>query len=867
LKNNFINLVSLLTGLVFLQVWGNTVQAQSPGIKDSLLNVLKYYKANNIEDSNTVFLYQKLVDASADTDLKESLSYAEDALRIANKLGKKDFIASSYNFFGKVYRDQGLTELALRTFFKVLKIWEELGDKRAQTFALNDVGNIYFDQKDYPRAEQFYKQALQIGKSIDFKEGMSVSLNNLGLVQTYQKRNAQALPYFMRALELRKQLNDPTLVPHSHNYIAKTYFKLGQYDSAIAHFNEGIKLCKPIVAQANSLMGAMYGSLAQLYVKQGDEQQALSYFIMAEELYKKYNNERSLAVLYAGMGDYYKQAGETKKALQYYLKANSLAESHQLLDFSKEINKGISELYAGMKNYDLAYKYYVKYASLEDSLAKNNNLRQILSLAHRYELDKKEDALKDAESFNRYQHAKLLSAQRNTQLLIVVILASILTVVLLIYFYWHKSKINKQLHLHNDIIEKQNAEIEEKNKELLIAKEVAESVAQHKSDFLSNMSHEIRTPMSGIMGFVNLLLEDKSLNEEQRTRLLSINYSADKLMHIINDVLHLSTIEAGSILLERQPLNIRKFCEEIISNIQASQINSNVKFALNIQQNVPKTIIADPTRLYQILLNLLGNAKKFTHQGWIRLNIFAEETPQPDKVLIRFEIADTGIGIPADKLESIFESFQQANSGIIKKYGGTGLGLAIARKLVHLKGGKISVASKVGEGSTFTVEIPFSYTDDTYANITKQVEINRNIDLSGMRVLLVEDNEINQMVISQQLKKWNVLVEVAKDGYTALETLKQKLFDLVLLDIQMPGINGFETVKEIRYSKTYTIINPFVPVIGLTADVFDETRRNALIAGMNDVLTKPAKPADLHMLLSRYYTPAEVTPTKEAKYR
>ncbi|MGZ5303751.1 MAG: tetratricopeptide repeat protein, partial [Bacteroidia bacterium] len=831
----------VVLGLLFLMAWNSTANAKSTALTDSLEAKLKQHTLLKLEDHSTVKLLQTLVDVYAHENLPKALSYTHNALVIADKVGDQELIATSYNFFGRVYRDQGLLELALESFYKSLYIWQKLKDKEACTFSLNDVGNIYFDRQDYTQALHNYNKAYQLSASFNFKNGMAVSLNNKALVQQKQRNYHAALKNFLAALALRKQLSDPTLVPHSHNYIGTVYTDLKNYDSALYHYYQAEKLCHPIESSVHGILGYVYRNTAQCYIRLNNIAKAREYFLLAEDIFKRYNSIGMLASLNHEIGYFYASQGNYKDAEFYFVRGIDLAKQRNAQPIIQELYKSYSAVLYEKGDYKNAYKNQLKYEQIKDSLASAGNTRRIISIQHQYEMHKQEKALQDAEEYTRFQKAELESAQRTTQLLIVIMLAVILTVALLVYFFLHKIKINNKLRSHYEIIEQQNAEIEEKNRALLIAKNHAESSAQHKSEFLSNMSHEIRTPMSGIIGFVNLLLEDQQLNDEQRKKLHSIYYSADKLMHIINDILHLSTIEAGSIVLEKQPINLRKFCDEILSNIKASLSHNKVNFALNIQQNVPKTIIGDPTRLYQILSNLLGNARKFTHQGWIRLNVSAELLDD-DRVNVIFEIADTGIGIPADKLDTIFNSFEQANSGILRKYGGTGLGLTITKKLVHLKGGKISVSSQLGVGSIFKVELPFTYTNNTTETVPAQDKKSNKTSLEGMRVLLVEDNEINQMVIGQQLKRWGVKVRIANDGYSALESLKQELFDLILLDIQLPGINGFETVKEIRNSKTYTIINPFVPVIGLTADVFDETRHEALAAGMNDVLTKPAKP-------------------------
>ncbi|RYD80165.1 MAG: tetratricopeptide repeat protein [Sphingobacteriales bacterium] len=856
MRENLHRLLLLAIAILFLQ--HRPANAATGQIQDSLEAQFDIYKRNNIENASTVKLLQILVDNCANEDLPKALYYAQEALRIAEKTGDKKLIATSYNFFGRIYREQGLYELASVSFYKSLHLWEKLNDADAIAFSLNDVGNIYYDQGDYDKAYELYNKALSICKANNLKSAMAVSLNNMGLVKHKQNDNIAALKYYKSALDVRKQITaDATLIPHSHNYLGQVYADLGLYDSALYHFSQAARLCLPVADKEHGLLGTIYCNTAQTYILLSQDAKADYFYNLAENIYKKYNNLGSLAELYIEKGTFKAKQRKYAEAEAIFRQAITYATQYNAQPLLEEIYKSLALLYQDQGKFKEAYNAQFAYERIKDSLASSGNMRRILSIQHQYELEKKEGALKDVEELNKYQHAALVSAQRTTRLLIILSVAGIITMLFLVYFYIHKTQVNNQLRLHSDIIEKQNAEIEEKNKAMMAAKEQAENSALAKSEFLSSMSHEIRTPMSGIIGFVNLLLEDNLLSLDQREKLLSINYSADKLMHIINDVLHLSSIEAGSVVLEREPMNIRKLAEELISNIKAGVTNQDVQFALNIQQNVPRSVMGDPTRLYQILLNLLGNAKKFTHKGWIRLNIYAEP-PVNNWVNIVFEVADTGIGIASNKLDSIFNSFEQADNGIIHKYGGTGLGLSITKKLVLLKKGKITVKSEPGKGSAFIVDLPFECTEDVMETPVTPVKSTAIMNLEGMRVLLVEDNEINQLVISQQMKKWLVEVKIVNDGYSALESLKQELFDAVLLDIQLPGIDGFETVREIRNSKTYTIINPFVPVIGLTADVFDETRKHAITAGMNDLLTKPAKPEDIYQSLAKYYSPTEM---------
>lgn len=416
---------------------------------------------------------------------------------------------------------------------------------------------------------------------------------------------------------------------------------------------------------------------------------------------------------------------------------------------------------------------------------------------------------------------------------------------------------------HNEIIGvavfAQDITDKKRNEEALLkAKNEALQAAQAKSDFLSNMSHEIRTPMNAIIGITDLLL-DKLAIPENREYLQSIKYSADNLLHIINDILDLSKIEAGKVELEEEPFNLEQKINELKRTFQPKANEKKIELITTITNDVPVYVKGDQFRLNQILLNLISNAIKFTSKGSITVRVELKKGSAENCTLL-FSVTDSGIGIAEDKLNSIFDTFTQAYTDTTRKFGGTGLGLAISKNLVQLQQGYMGVHSKLGAGSTFYFEIPYkTVSPQEIKNIVPQQ--NQMIDdalkknnaslLSGARILLVEDNSLNQFVAKQLLKKWESEVAVAETGVEALHMLAETEFDIVLMDLQMPEMNGFEATAQIRSGAT-TVLNPKIPIIALTADAFEETRKRVIEAGMNDFITKPFKQDDLYGKISRH---------------
>lgn len=394
-----------------------------------------------------------------------------------------------------------------------------------------------------------------------------------------------------------------------------------------------------------------------------------------------------------------------------------------------------------------------------------------------------------------------------------------------------------------DITEKKQNEFA-----LLKAKDEALKAASAKSDFLSNMSHEIRTPMNAIMGITELLMQrlEDPLNIEY---LESIKLSADNLLYVINDILDLSKIESGKINFEHTPFSPATQLNEIKKSFEYQAKEKNIELIVEPNKNVPESILGDPFRLNQILINLIGNAIKFTPSGSVTVSVDVKEESE-NFCTLTYCVQDTGIGISQHKFNAIFESFNQAYTDTSRKFGGTGLGLTITKNLVELQGGKIWLKSEEGKGSSFYFEIKFEKTNRQSSNIPEvkipqplsSTIVNRSLD--GARILLVEDNNMNQFLANQILKKWDAIVTFAETGKEALEAVKNNSFDIILMDLQMPEMNGYDATKEIR-SGAHGKCKPEIPIIALTADAFEETKMRVLQTGMNDFITKPFKQDEL----------------------
>ncbi|MDQ3111764.1 MAG: ATP-binding protein [Bacteroidota bacterium] len=386
-------------------------------------------------------------------------------------------------------------------------------------------------------------------------------------------------------------------------------------------------------------------------------------------------------------------------------------------------------------------------------------------------------------------------------------------------------------------------EQKELERQLIIAKELAEEASLLKGRFLANMSHEIRTPMNAIVGFTELLVKTK-LDKKQKDYVHTIRSSGKNLMVIINDVLDYSKIEAGMMTIEKTTMSIRGIFDTLAVMFSETAKGKKLKITFAAHKNIPEIVLGDPTRLTQIITNLAGNAIKFTDKGTINVHARVSKKNKTN-ALIEFSVTDTGIGIPADKLTSIFDRFNQASNDTTRKYGGTGLGLSIVKSIAELQGGTVNVKSKPGNGSVFTVVIPFGLAGATEkipgAKKTKQPKS----VVAGISILLVEDNVINQKLAKIILADMGIKTETAGNGKEAIGKIKIKKYDLVLMDMQMPVLGGYEAAGVIRKK-----LKSEVPIIAMTANALDGEREKCLAAGMNEYISKPIDSNGLYEKIS-----------------
>ena len=513
------------------------------------------------------------------------------------------------------------------------------------------------------------------------------------------------------------------------------------------------------------------------------------------------------------------------------------------------------------------------FAALDEG--KPDEAREIL-FSEEYEREKRTYAAGMQEIMSQLRARGTTRAETGERVFRYTILAEVIALSLLALFWWRLVRVIRRridernsamavLASWNDALETRVAErtraietrdrkLVETNRELIVAREHAQESSRLKSQFLANMSHEIRTPMNALMAMNSLMLR-ADLSDEQRRRARVIQNSSNDLLNLLNDILDISRIEAGKLEIELIRFDLAELVDDLSAAMLPTVRDKGLELITRIHPAVPTRLVSDPLRVRQILANLLSNAIKFTPEGQVRVDVTAGVTTEGDACL-RFDVTDTGIGFPKEHAARVFEAFTQLDASVSRRFGGSGLGLAIVRQLVHLLGGKAGVESEEGKGSNFWVELPILLDSAADAGDVPRVASARddNDPLSrglrhDLRVLLVEDNEVNQAVATEILTNAGCEVALAENGEVALRLTADDTFDLVFMDCQMPVMDGYETTKRIRARESGDV---HLTIVALTAHAMTEERQRCLDAGMDDYLTKPIDMGRLKAILLRY---------------
>ncbi|MBK0370817.1 tetratricopeptide repeat-containing hybrid sensor histidine kinase/response regulator [Flavobacterium agrisoli] len=692
----------------------------------------------------------------------------------------------------------------------------------------NKIANYNLSLKKTDKAIFFTKKAIEYSLRKKLTSETAFETFKLGKLYYSNKEYDLALKNFNRSILYYNKLQPQTNKGLVYFYLGLTQIAKENYSASENYFDISTEIFQTLGVSDTSGALNLKASNAYLQKKQYD---------LAKKTLKKTTEKKTIASLSKAKSESFYQLGiienelKSDSAIVFLEKALQLNSQRDDLNQKSKILLAISKYYKNKHDYDRAYTYLDEHFQLKHHIQEINNAKtEYLA----YKTYKKNELLNEAHQREK-EEIEAENSEKYTQLV------SILAIGLISIL----SLLSLSLYKNNIIRNQNNIVLKEKNHELLIAKNKAEKASKARAEFLSTVSHELRTPLNAINGITHLLMQEKP-KKSQIGYLESLKFSGNYLSTFINEILEINKIESNKLEIEKISFNLKELMTNIKSSLIEMASSNNNEFILNVDEKIPTNLIGDPTKLAQIVMNLINNALKFTQNGQVKVMVNLSEIQNETTALLHFQVIDTGIGIPADKLQTVFESFSQGSVEVNRKYGGTGLGLTIVKKLVEILGGKIKLKSEVGKGSTFSFNLKFDITPVSEVSIEEVDEIYNDAILKNKRILLVEDNKINQMITKKMLQNKEMECFIIDNGEQAIETLKAESYDLVLMDVHLPGINGTTATQSIRAFDTKT------PIIALTAISLEENRDSLLAFGMNDVITKPFVPEEFYAIIAKY---------------
>lgn len=651
------------------------------------------------------------------------------------------------------------------------------------------------------------------------------ALGGLAYIFRYQREFESAMDYYRREGELAKNIGDHVHQIGALRGAGGILMEQGNVEKAEAKYREALQLSE--IEALPRMQAVLQVELANVQVARQKFAEAKKEMLAALPIFQGQGAITWASYLQARLAEVLLELGEKQEALQMAENGLALAQKHGLRKEELDNLTVLPNICADLGLWKQALEYSLSYESARDSLRNDAISTELARLDVRQQQVR--DSLLRMEQLEKERYefeANVAKAEGQRNLFLLIGLGVLLLVAGLWSRLRHIRKTGRELAYGNERI------AEEKLR--------AERSEMVKDQFLANMSHEIRTPMNAIMGMTASLRRGDKLPGQDRY-LDAIAQSSSNLLVILNDILDLGKLEEGKMDLEEVPMDLRKVIGNVVDILRFKAEEKGLWLKTEIASEVPQLLFGDPTRLNQVLVNLVGNGIKFTEKGGVTIKV--EVLAKGDKWRFVFRVVDTGIGISEDRIEKIFEEFTQAYSDTTRKYGGTGLGLTITQRLVELQGGRIDVQSARDQGSTFNVEIPYALAPEG-TEATDPFQADPSILLTGLRVLLAEDNEFNVMVATDELNDMitDLHLDVAENGAIALQKAKEEEYDLVLMDIQMPEMNGFEAAKAIRALPGKA---GRVPIIAMTANVLESEVKRSKEVGMNGFVPKPFEREDL----------------------
>lgn len=827
----------LLNILIFLILANCSIASDFQSKSDSLLKLLEEMP----EDSNRVIVLNKLSSEYMFYFHDQKLSFIREALLLSRKLDYTSGELISLERMAMFHYNKSQPDSAMH----YLKLAKELTlASNNETYLPNlyaVYSLVYLSLADYYNAIDNAYNSFELARELEHEESIARAYVRLGIIYLRINKYRKSIKFIEDALEYHTKLDNSVEIDVDHYFLAEAYTKLNEKEKAIFHFE---KILDKREAYKNSdVSGNMFHIEGHVDALNGNYNSAIDNHVQAIILMQQAGTQKRITEVYLNIIELFVELlkndqpvidAERSIATLGYINFEDFASSScKTMKERRENNMLISTLqtlieYNILKqNMKEAFTLGQEYILLKDSLQKLENAINIAEQQVKFENEQHEKQIELLNLQNKANEEKIISRQQqqytylgSVALLLIVIIAL-------------RSRI-KTIRLGKDLIQ-------EKNDLLESAKDKSNQSEKFKEQFLANVSHEIRTPMNAIVGMTNLLLKSKHL-DGQKKYLDAMNHSAKNLLVLLNDILDLSKLEAGKMKVLKMPFNPWEVIENINKSVKSKADEKGIELVITLDKNIPRSLIGDSKKLYQILSNLVLNGIAFTEEGTVEIKCYLSKVEDYTGTL-NFIVKDTGIGIVYEKQEKILETFVKVYDKAKLNYGGSGLELAIIKQMVELQGGNIRLESKPSEGTAFFLEIPYLLSvEDILENEVSLSET--TVDLTGLSVLLVEDNEFNIIVAKDELESSidDVNIELAGNGSIAVDMIIKQKYDIVLMDVQMPVMNGYEATKAIRKLKNS---KSSIPIIAMTANNMQQEIDSCKKAGMDEYISKPFHTAEL----------------------
>ncbi len=817
----------------FIPIWGLTQTAKV----DSLKTVLDQTKIDSVK----LDILLNLSSSLWQTEPNEGVKYAKEAVTIADQLGQFEKSAIAFKNVGLAYYALGDIPNVLEFWQQSLGIYRKINNDAGISNLLGNIGAVYNDQGDDAKALELFLESLRISENTDDSLRIATTLINIGFVYLKKPQTHQeALRVLERALSISEAIDFQVGIGTACVNIGETFLKQNEVDSALFYLEQA----RDVFRNSGGSLSYALNNIGKTYVLKGDYQSAIKNQKEAVDIAIKNDLKLESGHAYLGLADTYKASGNLVLAKRNYQKAQLIYQDTGTKEGLKDSYFGLAKTFESLGDFRNAYQYHELYSYYKDTLYNVATDDKLKSLKFTYDIEQKEAEIALLNKENDLQEAKIQKAQL-TRNLFIIIAAALLIIgagIVVQFLILKKSRERKQAL--------------EKEKELT---EHLQQIDKLKDQFLANTSHELRTPLNGIIGLAESLKDGAagSLPPKAIHDLEMITSSGKRLSNLVNDILDFSKLKNHDLDLQLKPVDIHSAVNIVLQLSRPLLEHKEIELINKVPKNA-SLAESDENRLQQMLHNLIGNAIKFTETGTVEVSMLTKGD------FHEISVRDTGIGIPKEKFDTIFRSFEQGDGDAAREFGGTGLGLSVTKQLVDVHGGKIWVESEVGAGSTFTFTLPVSKASRSQISETNEAEmeneiihvladiekeINPESELSRQsgtietykngstaKVLVVDDEPVNRQVLENHLSNAGYAVVQAASGQEALDIMEvEKSFDLILLDIMMPKMSGYEVCDVLRNKFSPSEL----PVVMLTA----KNRVNDLVdgfnAGANDYLTKP----------------------------